>query len=331
MIRVVLSRIRQALLVLLAVTFAGFVLFEFIGDPVQNMLGPEATQKEHAVLRAQLGLDDPLAVRFARYVGNVATGNLGISYRFGRPVSDLLAERTPATVELALVAAIIAIGAGTLLGVFVATHEGSSVANIILTGSLLGVSLPTFVTGTFLIYVFAVTFDLLPAFGRGETIRIGGWWQTGLLTSSGLKSLILPGLTLGLFQIAVFIRLVRSEMTEVLKAEFVIFARARGLPSRSILFRHALRNALVPVVTIAGVTIGGLLGYTVITEAVFQWPGLSSLFMTAIQYADIPVLSAYLVLISAIFVSVNFLVDLLYLAIDPRLRRPSHGTTSTAW
>lgn len=319
MLAYVLQRLGQAFAVMLAVALVSFLLFNFVGDPVNNMVGQEASQADRQALRERLGLDDPFVVQFARFVGNAIQGEFGISYRLQRPVAQLLAERLPATLELVFVSALLALLVGIPLGVYTGIHRDGWLARAFMTVSLLGVSLPTFVIGIGLIYLFAVTLGWLPSFGRGETVRIG-FWTTGLLTASGLKAIVLPAVTLALYQLTLVMRLVRAEMLEVLRTDYIKFARARGLSDRAIHFGHALKNTLVPVITITGLQIGSLVAFSIITETVFQWPGMGALFIQAVQFADIPIMAAYLVLVAFFFVTINLVVDLLYFAVDPRLR-----------
>ncbi len=315
----IVRRIFQSVIVLLVVGLVAFAMFNFVGDPIDNMLGQERTQEDIDRLRAQLGLDQPFPVQYVKFLGNAIEGNLGVSYRQGRPVMDIIAERLPATLELALVSGFLALFFGIVLGVFTAIRRDGWVANTIMTVSLVGVSLPTFLIGILLIYIFSVELDLLPSFGRGDVTQVGNW-TTGFLTSSGLKALILPAITLGLYQMTLIMRLVRSEMLEVLRQDYVRFARARGLSERLINFRHALKNTLVPVITVTGLQLGSIIAFAIITETVFQWPGVGLLFINAIQFVDVPVMAAYLMMISVLFVGINLIVDLLYVAIDPRLR-----------
>ncbi len=315
----VLRRLAQALVVMLAVAFIAFMLFQYVGDPVTNLLGQDATAEDRAQLRHDLGLDQPFPVQFATFVANAAQGEFGVSLRQGRKVATLITERFPATLELAFVAALIALLAGIPMGVYAALRRGHWLSQLMMTFSLLGVSLPTFLIGILLILVFAVTWNVLPSFGRGEVVRIGGW-STGLLTPDGWKHLVLPAVTLSIFQLALILRLVRAEMLEVLRSDYIKFARARGLPDRVVYFGHALKNTLVPVITITGLQLGSLIAFAIITETVFQWPGMGLLFIQAVQFADIPVMAAYLCLIALIFVVINLVVDLLYFAVDPRLR-----------
>lgn len=315
----VLRRLAQAVLVMLAVAFIAFMLFQYVGDPVTSLLGQDATPQQREQLRRDLGLDQPFFVQFAHFVGNAAQGEFGLSLKQGRKVSSLIVERFPATLELALVSATIAVLVGVPLGVFTALKRGGFLSQLLMTGSLLGVSLPNFLIGILLILVFAVTFKLLPSFGRGEVVALGPW-TTGLLTRDGWRHLLLPALTLSLFPMALVLRLVRSEMLEVLRTDYIKFARARGLSNRAVYFSHALKNTLVPVLTITGLQLGGIIAFAIVTESVFNWPGMGLLFIQAVQFADIPVMAAYLCLIALIFVVINLVVDLLYFVVDPRLR-----------
>jgi peptide/nickel transport system permease protein len=320
----ILRRLVQAMVVMLSVAFIAFMLFQYVGDPVTNLLGQDATEEQRTALRKDLGLDQPFPVQFARFAANAAQGEFGISLRQGRKVSALIGERFPATLELALVAGLIALGLGIPLGVYAALRRGKASAQILMTGTLFGVSLPNFVIGIVLIWVFAVELKWLPSFGRGEVVNLGGW-TSGLLTRDGLLHLILPAFTLSAFQLTLIMRLVRAEMLEVLRTDYIRFALARGLTDRSVYFGHALKNTLVPVITITGLQLGSLIAFAIITEQVFQWPGMGLLFIQAVQFADIPVMAAYLCLISLIFVVINLGVDLLYFAVDPRLRVEGKG------
>lgn len=319
MIAYILRSVAQAVLVLLAVALIAFSMFRFVGDPVSNLVGQEATQADRRELTESLGLNDPVPIQFARFVADAARGEFGISFRHQRKVSLLIAEKLPATVELAVLSALFSTVMGIILGVYTAIRRNGWLSHVIMTVSLVGVSLPTFLIGIGLIYLFAVELRWLPSFGRGEVVKLG-WWSTGLLTESGRKSLIMPVLTLGFFQLTLIMRLVRAQMLETLRTDYVKFARARGLPERRILFRHALRNTLIPVVTIAGLQLGVVIAFAIVTESVFQWPGLGALFVQAVQFVDIPVMSAYLLFVAVVFVVTNLIVDFLYFALDPRLR-----------
>jgi peptide/nickel transport system permease protein len=326
MLAFILRRLLQAVIVMLTVGFIAFMLFQYVGDPVTNLLGQDATQEQRLALRADLGLDAPFPVQFARFVGNAVRGEFGLSLRQGRKVSTLIAERFPATLELAFSAGVIALVVGIPMGVYTALRRGTFGSQVLMTISLLGVSLPSFLIGILLILIFAVTFKILPSFGRGDVVSLGAW-STGWLTWDGWKHLVLPAITLSVFQLALILRLVRAEMLEVLRTDYIKFARARGITDRAVYFGHALKNTLVPVITITGLQLGALIAFAIITETVFQWPGMGLLFIQAVQFADIPVMAAYLCLIALIFVLINLFVDMLYFAVDPRLRieRPTAG------
>ena len=320
----ILRRLAQAVIVMLTVAFIAFMLFQYVGDPVTNILGQDATPEQRLQLRADLGLDQPFPIQFVRFVGKAVKGEFGLSLRQGRKVSSLIAERLPATLELSMSAAFIALAFGIPMGVYAALRRGSFLSQAMMTVSLIGVSLPVFLIGILLILVFAVTLKWLPSFGRGEVTMLGGW-STGFLTVDGWKHLILPAITLAVFQLALIMRLVRAEMLEVLRADYIKFARARGLPNRAVYFGHALKNTLVPVITITGLQLGSLIAFAIVTETVFNWPGMGLLFIQAVGFADIPVMAAYLCLIALIFVVINLFVDLLYFAVDPRLRIEKSG------
>lgn len=319
MIALVARRLLQSIVVMLAVALIGFTLFRYVGDPVAQMVGQETSLQERADLRDRLGLDDPVPIQFARYVGDIAQGRFGISYAIDRPVAALIAERLPATLELSMVAALYALLVGIPMGVYAALYPNRMLTRAFLAISLIGVSLPTFFIGILLILVFGVWLGILPTFGRGEVVAVG-WWSTGLLTGSGWASILMPAFTLGMFQLTLIMRLVRSEMLDVLRTDYIRFARARGLADRAVHFGHALKNTLVPVITIAGLQLGSIIAFAIITETVFQWPGMGLLFLQAIQFADIPVMASYLVLIALFFVIINLAVDVLYYLVDPRLR-----------
>ena len=315
----VLRRIAQATLVMVSVALIAFMLFQYVGDPVVFLVGQDATPDQIRQLRADLGLDRSFVVQFWHFLVNASQGEFGISLRQGAKVSRLIGERLPATLELALVAATLSLALGIPMGVFAALKRGSFVSQVFMTVSLLGVSLPTFLVGILLILVFAVNLGWFPSFGRGEVVQLG-WWSTGLLTAKGWQHVFLPAFTLAIFQLTLIMRLVRAEMLEVLRTDYIKFARARGLTNASVHFGHALKNTLVPVMTIAGLQLGGLIAFAIITETVFQWPGMGLLFIQAVTFADIPVMAAYLCLVALIFVVINLVVDLLYVVVDPRLR-----------
>jgi len=320
----ILRRLAQAVIVMVSVAFIAFMLFQYVGDPVVFLLGQDATPDQIRELRAGLGLDKPFFFQFAAFLGNAVQGEFGLSLRQGAKVSRLIAERFPATLELALVAAGLALLVGIPMGVYAALKRGTFMSQVFMTVSLLGVSLPTFLIGILLILVFAVNLGWFPSFGRGQVTQLG-WWSTGLLTAKGWHHITLPAITLAIFQLTLIMRLVRAEMLEVLRTDYIKFARARGLTDRAVHFGHALKNTLVPVMTITGLQLGGLIAFAIITETVFQWPGMGLLFIQAVTFADIPVMAAYLCLIALIFVVINLIVDLLYFAVDPRLRVERSG------
>ncbi len=324
MLAFILQRLIQAAVVMVTVAFIAFLLFQYVGDPVVFLLGQDATQEQIDQLRADLGLNQPFVVQFWHFLVNAVQGEFGLSLRQGAKVSRLIAERFPATLELALVAAGLALLIGIPMGVYAALRRGTFISQVFMTLSLLGVSLPTFLIGILLILLFAVTLGWFPSFGRGEVVHIG-WWTSSLLTLKGWHHIVLPAITLAIFQLTLIMRLVRAEMLEVLRTDYIKFARARGLSNRAIHFGHALKNTLVPVMTITGLQLGGLIAFAIITETVFQWPGMGLLFIQAVTFADIPVMAAYLCLIALIFVVINLVVDLLYFAVDPRLRMGKSG------
>jgi peptide/nickel transport system permease protein len=320
----ILQRLIQAVIVMITVAFIAFMLFQYVGDPVVFLLGQDATPEQIRELRADLGLDKSFIVQFVSFLGNAVQGEFGLSLRQGAKVSRLLAERFPATFELALVAAGLALVLGIPMGVYAALRRGSFLSQVFMTISLLGVSLPTFLIGIALILIFAVWLGWFPSFGRGDVVQIG-WWSSGLMTAKGWHHIVLPAVTLAIFQLTLIMRLVRAEMLEVLRTDYIKFARARGLSNRAIHFGHALKNTLVPVMTITGLQLGGLIAFAIITETVFQWPGMGLLFIQAVTFADIPVMAAYLCMIALIFVVINLIVDLLYFVVDPRLRIGGKG------
>ncbi len=319
MLAYILRRLGQSVLVMAAVSLISFSLFNFVGDPVNNMVGQEATREDRVRIRQELGLDDPIFIQYFRFVSNAVKGEFGLSYRVRRPVDVLIKERLPATLELVAVSAVIALVVGICAGVYTGIRRDGWLSKTILSTSLVGVSLPTFIIGIGLIYLFAVTLRWLPSSGRAGVVELG-WWKTSFLTVDGWRSIILPALTLSLFQLTMVLRLVRSEMLEVMQTDYIKFARARGLSERSINFVHALKNTLVPVITIIGINIGGLIAFSVITETVFQWPGTGLMFIQAVDFADVPIMAAYLCFVALVFVVVNLIVDLLYVTIDPRIR-----------
>src|SRR5690348_13159290 len=326
MLAFIIQRLFQSVLVMLTVALIAFALFNYVGDPINNMVGQDTTQADRERLRQDLGLNAPFVVQFARFVGHAVQGNFGLSYQQARPVGQIILEKMPATLELSFMAAFLALLLGVPMGIYTGLHRSSWGSQALLAISLVGVSLPTFLIGILLILIFAVWLGWLPSFGRGAVVHVG-WWTSGLVTAEGLRAIVLPAVTLALFQMTLIMRLVRSEMIEVLRTDYIKFARARGLSDRAVNFGHALKNTLVPVITITGLQLGSIIAFAIITEQVFQWPGMGLLFIQAVSYVDIPVMSAYLCLIALVFVTINLIVDLLYYVVDPRLRvdRPGGG------
>ena len=324
MLAFIIRRLAQSVLVMLFVALIAFVVFRYVGDPIASMVGVETRLADQEIMRDRLGLNDPVVLQFLRFIGNALQGEFGISYRLQQPVTELILSRLPATLELAFASATIAMVFGLTLGVFTALRPRGVLTGFVMAVSLIGVSLPTFLIGIGLIYVFAVELGWFPSFGRGETVDLGGW-RTGLLTESGLRSLVLPAITLSLFQLTLIMRLVRAEMLEVLRTEYIRFARARGLSQRAVHFGHALKNTLVPVLTITGLQLGSVIAFAIVTETVFQGPGVGSLFIVSVQVVDVPVMAAYLMFIALVFVLINLIVDILYYVVDPRLRVDGGG------
>lgn len=319
MLAFIARRLAQSVVVMLVVAFIAFLVFRYVGDPLAALLSQDATTADYEAARQRLGLNEPFYVQFYHFVINALQGQFGVSYRLQQPVSQLILDRLPATIELAFASSIIALIGGVFLGIYTALKQRAFSTGVIMTLSLVGVSLPTFLIGIGLIYVFAVELKWLPSFGRGEVVQLG-WWRTGLLTQSGLRSLILPAITLSLFQLTLIMRLVRAEMLEVMRTDYIRFARARGLSKRAINFGHALKNTMVPVITITGLQLGSVIAFAIITETVFQWPGVGSLFVNSVAAVDVPVMAAYLVFVALVFVVINLIVDILYFIVDPRLR-----------
>lgn len=319
MIKFFAIRIVQGVIVMMVVALVSFSLFRYLGDPVNSMVSEDATIEDREIIRQSLGLNDPVVIQYFRFIGNVVQGKLGLSFRSRTSVAELLAQRLPATLELSLVSAVFALIFGIPMGVYTALKPRAFLSKFTLVGSLVGISIPTFLSGLLFIYVFAVILGWLPSQGRGGLVDIG-LWKTSLLTFEGWSYIIMPAITLGLFQLTLIMRMVRAEMLEVMRTDFIKFARARGLSNRMIEYRHALKNSLVPVITVIGLQLGSVVAFAIITESVFNWPGLGQMFIQAISFVDIPVMSAYLMFVGAFFVVLNLIVDILYFLIDPRLR-----------
>jgi len=311
-------RLMQAVLVMLAILVLAFAVRESLGDPLREIMGQAVPEAERAALREELGLNDPWPVQLARYLGNAATGDLGTSIIYKKPTVEVVLAKFPASFELVLGASLIVLLLSVPGGIYCAVRPRSLGARLVLGLSVLGISVPVFLTGILLITVFSVWLGWLPAFGRGDTVDLG-IWQTGLLTLDGLEHLLLPAVTLSSIMLPLFIRLVRGAMLDELRHDYVRTARAKGASPLRVWIVHALRNALLPLVAVGGLQAGTLIAYTLLTETVFQWPGMGFLFLEAVTRADIPLITTYLVLVGLLFVIVNTLVDLVSLALDPRV------------
>jgi ABC-type dipeptide/oligopeptide/nickel transport system permease component len=312
-------RLIQGIVVILVASMFCFIIFQFMGDPVVTLAGRYATLEERDMVRRSLGLDKPVYVQYGRFIWNVMHGNFGKSYVTRVPALGLILERFPATFELVIVAVLVAFCVGVGLGVVVALKPYAARNRIIMAGSLGGISVPTFLMGIVLIMIFAVYLEILPAFGRGETIQLGKW-RSGLLTFDGIKHVVLPALTLAMYQLAVLLRLTRAGMREVMTEEYIKTAWAKGLPPRKVIFKHALRNVLIPVVTITGLQFGELIAFSIVTETIFQWPGMGNLLLTSMYENDQPVIVTYIMMAALIIITANIIVDILYAIINPRIR-----------
>ena len=319
MVTYIVRRLIQGVVVLLVASLLCFILFRYMGDPVITLAGRYATFQEIEEVRRSLGLDKPVYVQYFRFLANAARGNFGISYVTRVPALPLILERFPATFELASTALILSFVVGVALGVLVALKPYALRNRLIMAGSLGGISIPTFLMGILLIMVFAVYLGILPPFGRGETLQVG-FWRSGFLSINGITHLILPALTLAMYQLAVLLRLTRAGMREVMTEEYIKTAWAKGLPPRKVIFKHALRNALIPVVTITGLQFGELIAFSIVTETIFQWPGMGNLLLTSIRENDQPVIVTYIMLAALVIITMNIIVDILYAVINPKIR-----------
>jgi ABC-type dipeptide/oligopeptide/nickel transport system permease component len=320
MAKCIITRLTQGIIVLLIVSFICFAIFQYFGDPVLALAGRYATQAQREEVRNKMGLDKPFYIQYSIFLKNILRGDFGLSYLAQIPVLGLILERLPASIELAISAMLIALILGIGLGVIISLNPRYFINRFIMAGSLLGISLPTFLIGILLIMIFAVKLNFLPIFGRGEVIKIAGNWRTGFFTIDGLRHLILPAFTLGVYQLAVLLRLTRGGMSEVLREDYIRTAWAKGLPPKIVIFKHALRNALIPVVTMAGLQFGELIAFSIVTESIFQWPGAGNLLLTAIYETDHPVIVAYVMITSVLILCINLFVDILYRFINPKIR-----------
>lgn len=326
MLSFVFRRLIQAILVLLTISFASFLIQGKLGDPVRQMVGTSVSVEERDQLREELGLNDPMLVQYTRFLGNALQGDLGTSYYYKESTLSVIGNRLPATLELSFCALLLVTLIATPLGVYAAIKPKHIMARGVLLFSTLGLSIPIFIVAVFLMYFFAIEWRLLPSFGRGETTLIFGFWQSGLFNKDGLLHLLLPSLSLAFVMTPIFIRLIRAEMIDVLQSDYIRFAWAKGISAPRIYFIHALKNTMLPVITVGGIQAGTLVAYTILTESIFQWPGMGFLFMDAVTRVDAPLISAYLIVVGLIFVVTNTLVDVVYSMVNPRVRIPGYSS-----
>ncbi|MDO6499502.1 ABC transporter permease [Photobacterium sanguinicancri] len=318
------KRLFQALIVMFVISLVAFAIQDNLGDPLRELVGQSVSEAERQQLRDDLGLNDPFVTKYSRFLSNAVQGDLGTSYFFKRPAAEVILDKLVATLELVFGAAMIIIVVSIPLGVYSAIHPNSVFTKTIMALSSVGISIPVFLTAIMLMYVFSIELGWLPSYGRGETYNLLGW-ESGYFTIDGLKHLVLPCVALASIMLPLFIRLVRSEMLEALSSEYIKFARAKGLSSNKIYYQHALKNTMLPVLTVGGVQIGTMVAYTILTETVFQWPGTGLLFLDAINRVDTPLITAYVIFVGLIFVVTNTIVDLLYGLVNPTVNLTGKG------
>ncbi len=315
-----IRRIAQGLIVMVVISFIGFAIKHNFGDPVRELVGERVTPLERAQIRQKLGLNDPFLVQYGRFLGDALHGDLGRSFFFKKPVTEVIMAKAPATLELVFCASLIVIFLSIPLGIYSAIHPKNIWSRIIMSGSILGVSMPVFLTAILLIYIFSVELGWLPSFGRGDTVKLFGFWNSGLLTKDGLLHLIMPSIALSSIMLPLFIRLIRSEMMEVLESEYVKYAWAKGIKAKRVWYVHAFKNTLLPVITVGGVQLGIMVAFTILTETVFQWQGMGSMFIQSVERADTALMVSYIVVVGFIFVVVNTIVDIIYGLVNPTVR-----------
>lgn len=320
MIAFFIKRFFQAVIVMFIISLISFSIQDNLGDPLRELVGQAVSEEERQALRDEMGLNDPFLVQYMRFAGKAIQGDLGNSYFFKEPALDVILKKFPATMELVMGATFIIVCLSVPLGVYSAIKPNSLFSKAVMGLSIIGISIPVFLTAIGLIYLFAIELGWMPSYGRGETVEILGFWDSGFFTKDGLEHLILPSFTLASIMLPLFIRLIRAEMMEVLQSEYVKFAWAKGISPRRIYFLHALKNTMLPVITVGGVQIGTMVAYTILTETVFQWPGMGFLFLEAVNRVDTPLIVAYLIVVGAIFVITNTLVDLIYGLVNPTVQ-----------
>lgn len=318
MISYIVRRLLQGVVIILAVSFICFAIFQYLGDPVMALVGKNATQQQIREMKERLGLDKPFYIQYVVFLKNAVQGNFGISYIKQRPVMTLIWNRLPASIELASVGIFISFSLGTTLGVFTAIRPKSLLSRFIMAGSIFGISIPSFLIGLILILIFSVQLGILPPFGRGRIIDFG-FWKTGLLTLDGWRHIIMPSITLGMYTLAMLLRLTRAEMVEVINEDYIRTARAKGLSNVKVIFKHALRNGLIPVITIASMSFGQLIAFSIVVETIFQWPGTGRLLLDSIFRNDQPIIVAYIILAAVIISGLNLIADLLYGILNPKI------------
>jgi peptide/nickel transport system permease protein len=313
-------RILQAVLVMLVISLLGFTIKQAVGDPIRELTGISVSAEERDALRQELGLNDPYLVQWGRFVVRALHGDLGNSFYFKRPAAEVILSKAPATLELVMASAVIVILFSIPIGIYAAVKPNALLSRFFMGASIVGVSIPVFLTAILLIYIFSVHLGWLPAYGRGELVEIFPGWETGFLTKDGLKHLLLPSLALSSIMLPLFIRLIRAEMKEVLETEYIKFARAKGLKNARILFLHAFKNTLLPVITVGGVQLGTMIAFTILTETVFNWQGMGAMFIESVDRADTSLTVAYMVFVGFVFVVVNTVVDIIYGLVNPMVR-----------
>ncbi|MEQ6888107.1 ABC transporter permease [Halomonas sp. CS7] len=342
MIAFLIKRLYHALLVMFVISIIAFAIQDNLGDPIQQMVGQSVPESEREALREELGLNDPFLVQYLRFAGNAVQFDFGYSYTFNQPTTEVIMRHLPATLELVAASTFLIIALSVPIGVYSAIRPRAWLSRFFMGVSIVGISIPVFLTAIVLIQIFAIGVSVspfpadtgwgawlnealstdggMPAYGRGDPINVFGTWDTNFASLTGLTYLVLPAVSLASIMLPLFIRLIRAEMLEVLQSEYVKFARAKGISLRRIYFIHALKNTMLPVITVGGVQIGTLVAYTILTETVFQWPGMGLMFLNAIQRSDVPLIVTYLMIVGLIFVITNTLVDLIYGLVNPTVK-----------
>ena len=320
-------RFGQAVIVMLVISVLSFAIQDQLGDPLRELLGQSVSEEIRNQLREEMGLNDPFLVQYWRFLKKAVHGDLGVSYFFKRPALDVILDKLPATIDLVIAATFWILLFSIPVGIFAAIHPRHWFSKVAMGVSILGISVPVFLTAIFLIYLFAVELGWLPSYGRGETVAILGKWKSSLFTLDGLKHILLPSISLASVILPLFVRMIRSEMMETLETEYVKFAWAKGLPKRRIWMVHAFKNTLLPVITVGGVQLGIMVAYTILTETVFQWPGMGFMFLEAIHRVDTPLIVAYLIMVGLIFVVTNTVVDIIYGMVNPMVKIIGQGSS----